>query len=298
MAQNLVMIDYLKALAVFAVVVEEKSFRRAAGRLSLSPSVVSHHITSLEKRLGAALIYRSTRSFSLTQQGRQLAKSASTMLPAAADGLSDLSQSGAAALTQLRVAIPEMLTSNPLFDRVSAFAQQNPGVQLVLTSSDTATNLVRETMDVAIRVGRLRDSELKAKKIGQDQQVVVASPAFLAKHKKPVHPDDLRAWRRISFSPVPDDLVFTRAGVTVRPDWESVAAVTDSVHVMHKLVCAGLGIAGLPDALVRAEVKAGRLRRVLPGWAGRTLDIFVVWHKNVSARSITRRFIDHMSDAL
>lgn len=289
------MIDQLKAMAVFTVVVEEKSFRRAATRLSLSPSVISHHISSLEKRLNVALIYRSTRSFSLTDEGQRLYQSAKAMLVAASDGLSEFVNHSETTLTQLRVAIPEMLSSNPIFDRLTDFALQNSGVKLVLTSSDTATDLIKETMDVAIRVGRLKDSELKARKIGSDQQIVVATPNYLKSHPKPSHPNDLRAWQRIRFSPVPNDLEFRKGTVTVRPEWTSIAAVTDSVAVMHKLVCAGLGIAGLPNTLVREDLKSGKLRRVLPDWNGRALDIFVVWHKNVSARSVTRAFIDTMS---
>ncbi len=216
------------------------------------------------------------------------------MLVAASDGLGEFSKTSDSGITQLRVAIPEMLSSNPIFDRITDFARKNPGVQLVLTSSDTATNMIRETMDVAIRVGRLKDSELKARKIGEDQQIVVASPAFLKTHKKPAHPDDLRSWERIGFFPVPDDLLFKKGSEIVRPKWETVSAVTDSVHVMHRMVCGGLGLAGLPNALVSDELKSGRLKRILPDWSGRRLDIFVVWHKNVSARSVTRAFINHM----
>lgn len=289
------MIDNLKSMAVFAIVVEEKSFRGAAARLSLSPSVISHHVSLLEKRLGVALIYRSTRAFSLTDEGKRFYKNAKAMLVSASDGLAEFSESSEQQLTQLRVAIPEMLSSTPLFNVINEFAQNNPGVQLLLTSSDIPTNLVKETIDVAIRIGKLQDSELKAKKIGEDQLSVVASPSYIKTHKKPKHPDDLSDWTRIRFSPVPLEIELCKGSSCKSPDWKKVSVVSDSVHVVRQLTLAGIGVAGIPEQLIQDDLKSGRLKRVLPDWQGPTLDIFVVWHKNVSARSVTRSFINHMS---
>lgn len=289
------MIDHLKSMAVFAIVVEEKSFRRAALRLSLSPSVISHHITKLEKNLGVALIYRSTRSFSLTDEGQLFYQSAKAMLVAATDGMGELAADSQNVLTQLRVAIPEMLSSSRVFDRVTAFSLQNPGIQLMITSSDTTTDLIRETLDVAIRVGRLKDSELKARKIDEDDLIVVAAPDLIKKYSEPTHPNDLLDWKRISFTPVPDDIEFRKNKVKILPVWQTVSAVTDSVHVMHKMALAGVGLAGLPKEAVRDDIDSGKLRQILPGWSAGKLDFYVVWHKNTSARSITRSFIKHMS---
>lgn len=129
----------LKSMAVFAIVVEEKSFRRAALRLSLSPSMISHHITKLEKNLGVALIYRSTRSFSLTDEGQLFYQSAKAMLVAATDGMGELAADSQNVLTQLRVAIPEMLSSSRIFDRVTAFSLQNPGIQLMIKHMSAGT---------------------------------------------------------------------------------------------------------------------------------------------------------------
>ena len=289
------MIDNLKSMAVFAIVVEEKSFRGAANRLTLSPSVISHHVALLEKRVGVALIYRSTRSFSLTDEGARFYVSAKSMLVAASNGLGEFVGEGSEKLTQLRIAIPEMLTSNPIFDGITDFAHQNPGVQLVLASSDTATDLVRQTIDVAIRIGRLKDSELKARKINTEELVVVVSPAYLKGRKKISHPNELEAWNRIRFTEVDDDLVFKKGSLTLRPELSNIAAVTDSVAVMHKLAVAGLGIAALPLEMIRADLRDQKLVRILPTWNTRALDIFVVWHKNVGVGSVTRKFINHIS---
>lgn len=289
------MIDNLKAMAVFAIVVEEKSFRGAANRLSLSPSVISHHVAMLEKRIGVALIYRSTRSFSLTDEGARFYVNAKSMLVAASNGLGEFVEQGNETLTQLRIAVPEMLSSNPIFNRITDFANQNSGVQLVFASSDTASDLVKQTIDAAVRVGRLKDSELKARKIGTEELVVVASRAYLKGRKKLSHPAELETWNRIRFTEVDDDLVFKKGTSTVRPEISNVAAATDSVAVMRKLALSGLGVAGLPLEMIRADLKDGKLVRILPTWNSRTLDIFVVWHRNISVGSVTRKFINHIS---
>lgn len=289
------MIDNLKSMAVFAIVVEEKSFRGAANRLSLSPSVISHHVSMLEKRLGVALIYRSTRAFSLTDEGKRFYKNAKAMMVSASDGLAEFVDSTDQQLTQLRVAIPEMLSSTPLFNSINEFALKNSGIQLVLTSSDTTTDLVKETIDVAIRIGKLKDSDLKAKKIGQDQLAVVASPTYINSQDKPKHPNDLSSWNRIRFSPVPLEIELRKGSTCLSPDWKTISAVSDSVHVVRNLALAGIGVAGIPEQLIKGDLKRGTLRKLLPDWQSPQLDIFVVWHKNVSSRSVTRSFINHMS---
>jgi DNA-binding transcriptional LysR family regulator len=287
------MIDNLKSMAVFAIVVEERSFSKAAVRLALSPSVISHHVSQLEQRLGAALIYRSTRSFSLSEEGHRFYKSTRAMLDAATEGLSRFSTSDTV-LTQLRIAMPQMLSLLPLFQRVLSFAQQNPGLQLTYTSSDVTKDLVSENIDVAIRIGRLKDSELKVRKIGEGELLPVVSPAYSKTKDKPKNPTDLKTWKHISFTPVPNEIVYRRSGSSVQRIWGETSAVTDSVQVMHSLACAGMGVAGLPDELVQGDLKSGVLKRILPNWRGQRLDYFIVWHKNISAGSATRDFIDHM----
>jgi len=288
------MIDSLKSMAVFSIVVDEKSFRKAADRLNLSPSVISHHVSSLESQLGAALIYRSTRSFSLTAQGKKLYEKTQIMLTAASDGINEFTGDSATHLVQLRIAMPEMLSFHPVFQSVTAFAHRHQGVQLALSLSDTRKDLIKETFDVAIRIGKFHDSELKARKFNEDKLVVVGSPIYLNSRKKPTSPDQINEWDFISFAPVPNVMLFHKQGKRVEKIWGATAAVTDSVHATHQLVLGGLGIATLPLSLVATDIKGGRLKTILPTWTRPPLDFYVVWHRNVGQTSLTRSFIDHM----
>jgi len=288
------MIDSLKSMAVFTIVVEEKSFRKAADRLDLSPSVISHHVSSLESQLGSALIYRSTRSFALTEQGKKLYEKTQVMLNAASDGINEFTSDSATRLTQLRIAMPEMLSYHSVFKSITEFAQTNSGVQLALSLSDTQIDLVKESFDVAVRIGKLRDSELKARKFDEEKLVVVVSPEYLKTRKKPNSPEQITGWDFISFTPVPNVMVFHKQGKRVQKIWGQTAAVTDSVHATHQLTLAGLGIATLPMSLAITDIKAGRLKIVLPAWTRPPLDFFVVWHRNAGQTSLTRAFIEHM----
>ncbi len=291
------MIDSLKSMAVFSVVVDEKSFRKAADRLSLSPSVISHHVSSLEAQLGAALIYRSTRSFSLTEQGEKLYEKTQLMLNAASDGLNHFTENSAARLAQLRVAMPEMLSYHPVFKSITKFAQNQPGVQLTLSLSDMRSDLVKETFDVAIRIGKFNDSDLKARKFREEKHVIVASSTYLKTRKSPSSPDQLKDWDFISFAPVPDEMVFQKQGKRVQKVWGTNAAVTNSVHATRQLVLDGLGISMFPLSLVADDIKAGRLKTILPTWTRPPLDFFIVWHRNIGQTSLTRAFIDHMIES-
>lgn len=287
------MIDQLKSLAVFATVVEEGSFRAAAARLNLSPSVISHHIANLEKKLGVVLFYRSTRVLSLTENGHRLFGSASSMIAAAEDGLSQFSDSADDRLIDLRVAIPSMLAGHPIFERIIRFARDNPGVRLNLLSSDLTQNLLTENIDVGIRVGKMRDADYKARKIGQDHRVIVAAPKLVKRYEELTHPNQLSAWDCISFSAVQDKFSFHKGRSTIDV-WGITAAVTDSVATMHELTLAGVGVSGMPFEIVNKDISAKRLVKLLPEWREDVLNVYAVWARNAAISQHTRRFINSL----
>lgn len=285
------MIDQLKSLAVFVYVVEEGSFRGAASRLDLSPSVISHHIGLLEKKLGVVLFYRSTRAVSLTDDGKHLHKSAVKMVTAAENSLSLYSQSADDPLIELRIAMPGMLNGHPVFERVISFAKNNPGIKLNLMSSDVSLNLIHETVDVAIRVGRLKNSDFKARKIGEDKLVVVGTPSLVKRYEKLTHPNQLSTWDFISFSSVPDKFTFAKGRSTVEV-WGNTVATTDSIETRRQLCLSGIGVAGLPYETARADINKRKLVELLPNWSGQTLGFYAIWAQNAVHKKYTRQFID------
>ena len=290
------MIDQLKSMAIFASVVEEASFRGAAKTLNLSPAIVSIHVKKLEEQIGAPLLYRSTRRVTLTQNGKAFYQSAKAMLSAARDGLDQFAEQASTQLTDLRVAIPDSLSTNPIIEKISAYAKNHTGIRLNLMSTDHQENLIGEGYDVAIRMGHFKDSEMKSKRIGEDRRVLVASPSYFNSQLKPTKPDDLKSWEFISFSLVPDSIALKKAKSKSGNIWGTVMAKASSTQSVMALCLAGLGVAALPYHLVKRDLIANRLLQILPDWEDETvLPIYLVWIPNADLSLATREFINFMS---
>ena len=288
------MIDQLKSMAIFVSVVDEKSFRGAAKKLLVSPSVVSLHVKTLEEKVGAALLYRSTRTVSLTKEGTKFYRIAKKMVVTARDGLELFGEQASEQLTDIRIAIPDTLVSNPVFSRITAFAKNHTGIRLNLMSSDIQQNLLRKGYDVAIRMGAMTDSDMKMKRISEDDRVVIASPEYLSSKPKPERPQDLKEWEFISFSAVPDGIELSRGKDASGLIWGKAVAMADSVKAVCGLAVEGMGVATLPYHEVKRYLDDDSLERVLPEWSDRSLGIYVVWPRNADLNLATREFISYM----
>jgi len=285
------MIDELRALAVFARTVETGSFRAAARMLGLSPSVVSHHVSQLESRLGVALLYRSTRRLSLTDDGRRLFDAAQGALQAAERGFNAIAGRSSEPAGSLAITVPGFFARSPLVDDLAAFALAHPKVALAVNFSDEKRDLIRDGIDLAIRVGTLKDSALKSKRLSLLKRKLVAAPACLAARKKPHKPSDLDTWEWIGLSMRPDSKTLVgRNGTTERIRFTARVTV-DSIEAACRLAAAGLGLATPPAFLVEDEIRAGRLVELLPAWEVEALGVYAVWPQNAGRESLTMRLL-------
>lgn len=285
------MIDELRALAIFAKVVEAGSFRSAANTLKLSPSVVSHHVAQLEVRLGVALLYRSTRRLSLTHEGKKLFNSAKAMLSAAEQGLNSVAYHAMEPIGKLSLTVPAMLTRSPLVNDIAAFAKAFPKVTLSINFSDIQQDLIREGIDLAIRMGNLKDSTLKSKRLFTMTRKLVAAPALMSDHKPPKRPQDLLKWDWIGLNVRPNSKkLMNQKGKTCLIDFEP-RIIADSMDAVCQLALAGLGLATPPAFLVAKDIQQGYLVEPLPGWQAESIPVYMVWPPNASKESLTYRFI-------
>ena len=172
--------DEYRSLAVFTAVHDAGSFSAAGRRLKLSTSVVSHHVSKLEAKVGASLFFRSTRSLSLTPEGEAILPAARAMVAAAKDALDALSETNDQLVGTLRVTLPALGDRNPVNRAILRFAAEHPMVAVSIHNSDHQVDLVKEGFDLAIRFGVLRDSSLKSKRIGTFGRKIVATPDYLA----------------------------------------------------------------------------------------------------------------------
>jgi len=285
------MINHLRGLAVFAKTVEHGSFRLAARELKLSPSVVSHHISQLEEQLGVALLYRSTRSLSLTRDGEELIGSAREMVRAAERGVSAVRDRASGLSGEIRVTAPAILAQSQLTERIAEFLRAHPNVKIKMDYSDSPRDIVAEGIDVAFRLGWLRDSSLKARKLYDVERVLVASRAYLTGRPLPKSPRDIENWDWLELAPVHGSHAFrheTQKSVTLRP---SSRLTANSALALCKLAAQVAGVAILPRFLVEADVRAGSMVALLPDWSLPSVTAYAVRPSNAARQGLSAEFV-------
>ncbi len=291
------MIDDLRGLAVFNAVVAAGSFSGAARRLKLSTSVVSHHVSKLEERLGAPLLFRSTRSMSLTPEGLLIRDAAANMVKAGQEALDALSEQSDQPVGALRIALPAFGAQSGLYRAIWAFAEAHPMVSVHLNSSDKPVDLIADGYDMAIRFGALQDSALKSRKIGIFKRALVASPAYLATRAPVRTLEDLASCDFIGFSMLRSEIYLERDGETVSVHPKNVRLDVDSVAIGRSAVLAGLGVLHLPLVEVAADIASGTLVEVCPEWRLPIMGIYALWPDSGPQKNLTRRLIDFLAES-
>ncbi|WP_438464395.1 LysR family transcriptional regulator [Marinomonas sp. PE14-40] len=288
------MLNQLRQIAIFAKTVEHGSFRKAALALQLSPSVVSHHIANLEEELGVALLYRSTRKLSLTSDGERLLISARAMINGAEDFLKVATDQKKQLIGELNITLPAVLERSEWVNHISSFSKLHKGVNLQLNFSDTQSNLIQDGIDVAIRMGTLKDSGLKARKFYDIERMVVASADYLKHKPNQFKLEDLENWDWIELSPIGLNNIFSfpvGSNISFRP--KSRIRVNNA-HAIHHIVVNGNGVAALPKFLVEKELENGTLIRLLPNLKIKSIGVYAVWPPNAPKNGLTARLIEHL----
>ena len=288
-------------LLIFARVAELGSFSRAAERLGLPKSTVSRRLAALEQRMGERLLLRTTRRQTLTEFGLQLLEHARQVV-AELDAVGLLrEQRQAAPSGRLRVSMPGDFANMVLVDSLAAFVALHPAISLELDLSPRRVDLLGEGFDVAIRMGDLADDALLvASKLAVFTHGLYASPGYLAEHGDPQTPDDLAGHAAVRLMRGNGEA----AGWTLlqgEQRWTGVPAgrvSANSPEMLIRLASAGAGIAAVPDHYAVADVRAGALRRVLPGWDLPTSTAWAVYPGRKLMPAKTRAFVDMLQVAL
>lgn len=285
------MIDKLRSIAVFASVVDQGSFRAAAGHLRLAPSRVSEIVSALERDLGVTLLYRSTRQLSLTHEGRLLHARAQDMLAAAEDGLDAINPMSADPAGALRIAAPAFIAQTGLMDSFAAFARLYPKVDLYFEFSDQRLDLIREGFDLSIRAGWPQSSDLMSRKIGTAERMLVAGAAYHASRPAPKHPRELEDWDWVRFVIRPDETIMTSPdGMEVSVTGRARVSV-NTAEALYELAVRGLGLTAIPENLARRGFASGDLVHVLPDWSLRPLGLYAVWPGQSRRENLTTLFV-------
>ncbi len=256
----------LEAWAIFAAVVEHRSFSGAAVAIGLSKATVSKAVGRLEAQLDQSLFHRTSRRLALTEAARPLAEHAARIVAEARAAEEAARDGQSAPAGRIRLAAPMAFGVANVAPLVADFLLANPGIEIDLHLSDARVDIVAEGFDVALRIADLPDSSLRARRLCGIATHIVAAPAYLERHGEPRHPGELGGHRLLAYANAPGPWRFHGADgsdVSVRAAGPLTA---NSGDALVPALIAGLGITRLPDFIVAPHIASGALVAILEDW--------------------------------
>ena len=289
--------DRFRSLAVFAKVVEQGSFARAAQRLDLSASAVSRHVADLEAHLNVRLLNRTTRKLSLTESGQAYHERAVQLLADLEEAETAVTAGALAPRGTLKLTCAITFGERHVAPAIAAFAAMHPQLRFDVELSDRMVDLVEEGFDLGIRIGVSSSQALIARRIGRTQLVCCASPEYLARHGTPNVPEDLTKHRCLSYSylPVRDLWRFRDAAGAERTVRIAGPAHANNGRFLTALAASGMAISLEPDFIVGDELRSGRLVEILPQFRPAAAPIHAVYPSRRHLSAKVRAFVDFLA---
>lgn len=291
------MADYFELMKLFAACAESPSLAAAARRLGLSSASVSRGMTELETRLGTTLIERTTRALVLTEQGRLFYEDVKRILGEIEAAENALASKLARPTGRLALATPSLIGRYWLGPLLPQFLEANPDLRIDLLLLDRPVHLVEESLDAALHIGHLEDTDLIARKLGEIRMIVCAAPAYLARRGVPEHPEDLMRH---------ECLVFADTGAA--PEWRfqtaegrKIAIVpparlrSNALDLVVAAAMEGGGLVRAPSWQVADALADGRLLPVLKAYERPPAPLNLLFTKARSHLPKVRALVDFLS---
>lgn len=290
------MMDRLDAMAVFVAVAESGSFSRAGKTLRAPLSTVSRKVAQLEERLGARLFVRTTRRLSLTEKGRDYLERCKRILGDIEEAELTLADDQSTPSGRLVVSAPVLFGRIYLAPLLVPFIARHPRVRVEISLADRYSDLIAEHIDVAIRIGRLEDSSMVARRLGTFRRVVCAAPAYLQREGVPNHPSDLTRHDCLIFTMLLDPVDWTFHDGNGREITVRVKGCirSDNADVVLEAALAGGGLVLAPAWQVRPHVAAGRLVPVLREFEQPPAPIHALYPHARLLSAKVRSFVDFL----
>ncbi|WNC71745.1 LysR family transcriptional regulator [Thalassotalea psychrophila] len=287
----------LNDMMVFLAVVEMGSFTLAADRLGIPKANVSRKVSRLEQKLGITLLERSTRAQHLTEAGKRYlihCKRVHEELDLATACISELQHNYKG---NLKVGASVATGQQILRPSLAEFMHQYPDLTIQLNLINRRIDFIEEGFDVVIRIGKLNDSLLIAKKLGTVTRRLFASPEYVAKHGKPIAVDQLTQHQLLIMNPLNNDSKLTL--VSTKNEEHTINCkprlLVDDFSVLKQSIIDGLGIAVLPEYIAREEVSSGKLVTLLPDWGMTDIDIYALYPRNRAKIPKVKAFLNFVT---
>jgi DNA-binding transcriptional LysR family regulator len=268
----------LDNILIFVKVAQFESITRAARSLGMPISTVSRRLSVLESELGVSLLRRTTRRVTLTAQGREYFNQCQEPLNLLQEAERVLTQTQKKPEGLLRITVPVILSQEPFFNFLSAFLKDHAGIRIELVVTNVLVDLSAENIDLAIRVGELKDSSVIVRRLGTSAYHLVAAPEYLKARSRPVEPADLKAHDCVMFNAKNNEREWelVNGKRTVRVHISGRVASRDITSV-NALVLRGHGIGLLPSTYCDEGIAKGKLLRVLPKWTSSPIPMFALY---------------------
>ncbi len=261
----------LNQLTWFQIVAEERSFTKAAARIGVAQSTLSHAIRQLEARLGIRLLTRTTRSVALTAAGERLLQTITPRLAEIEQEIESLTSVRDRPAGSIRLTLSDHALDSVVWPKLKPVLAAYPEIKVELILDSTFRNIVEERFDAGVRLGESVEKDMIAVRIGPDWRLVaVASPSYLAEHGRPAHPKDLVAHVCINMRHESAGSLyaweFEKDGQAIRVRVDGQVAFNNS-YAMIDAAVSGLGIAYVPEDIVASRILSGALERILDDWS-------------------------------
>ncbi|OJT34302.1 LysR family transcriptional regulator [Serratia plymuthica] len=290
--------EYANDLLLFALIVDCGSFSKAAETAGVTSSVVSKRIGRLEKSLGARLLYRTTRSLTLTESGQALYLQAKDISAKVQDALYGVSEKSEEITGTIRMSVPTISGELLLSESVAEFCARHPGLKVEMRLENRFVDLVEEGVDLAIRTGTLPNSSLIARPILDSRWVIVCSPGYLERHSKPDTAAALLNHNCLTYT-------YQESGtdnwLMKQPDSGEIYELqvkgnlsANNARAIRKAVIGGHGIAMVPRCMVYEDLQEGKLTEILAGHCGKVLGVYAVYPYTRNLPLKTRLLIEHI----
>ncbi|TSJ58755.1 LysR family transcriptional regulator [Atlantibacter subterranea] len=286
-------------LMIFVAVVESGSFSRAAEQLSLANSAVSRAVKKLEMKLGVSLLNRTTRQLSLTEEGERYFRRVQQILQDIAAAENEIMETKQMPRGLLRIDAATPVILHYLMPLIKPFREKYPEITLSLVSSETFINLIERKVDVAIRVGTLSDSSLRARALFSSYRKIIAAPDYLEKHGMPQSVDDLAKHLCLGFTEPASLNIWPVAQSDGQLYEASPGLSSNSGETLKHLCLAGNGIACLSDYMINKEIENGTLVEIMTDIRlPVAMPFSAVYYSDRAVSTRIRAFIDFLSEQI
>jgi DNA-binding transcriptional LysR family regulator len=289
--------DRFDEMQSFVRVVDSGGISAAAEKMGIAKSAVSRRLQELENRLGVELLRRTTRRIALTEEGRQFYERCVRILDEVAEVENSLINEQQQVQGLLRMAAPLSL---PLWPLLGEFMQCHPGVRIDLDLEDRYIDILREGVDLAIRIGQLNDSSLVAKRLAPIRVVLCASPAYLERHGEPQTPEQLSEHQGLSYANLTEQRQwsFTDSSGKEHVGRPSIRMRANNGDVLLQAALDGLGIAVMPRFICYRELASGRLRELLSSYNTEESTAYALYPSRRHLPQRVRLLIDFLAERL